>query len=338
MQSAESTAIHSLPLMLRIELLRLLEAWRLLVALGCIVVSIAISYALLASFQVQSGGSLAGSSALDVFYIGLNDSLVACILLPTGALALCGDAFTKEERGGFSDVILSRLNNRMVWLWGKCLSITMTCLLYAITTLVFMCVFDMVVFGTMPSVTVPQWLSYSGNPDDFQWNRYFMRIALVPESWNYVLLVVILALIEGVILSIITITFASCAAAVRAKTNPTLLGFAVLVALTALPELFVNVAFLLDPTLPQRDWGFLMDRFCLCFYCLGASFSQTEVGQAAVITSQFDGQEIVTSAATHVNDYSTLVILLLALVGISPLALMYRYGESGVCRRNWRVD
>ena len=67
--------------MLRIELLRVLEAWRLLMALGCIVVSIAISYALLGSFQVQSGGSLAGSSAPDVFYVGLNDSLVACILL-----------------------------------------------------------------------------------------------------------------------------------------------------------------------------------------------------------------------------------------------------------------
>lgn len=94
--------------MLRIELLRVLEAWRLLMALGCIVVSIAISYALLGSFQVQSGGSLAGSSAPDVFYVGLNDSLVVCILLPTGALALCGDAFTKEDRGGFSDIEIGR--------------------------------------------------------------------------------------------------------------------------------------------------------------------------------------------------------------------------------------
>lgn len=338
MQSARSTALHPLPLVLRIELLRVLEAWRLLMALGCIVVSIAISYALLGSFQVQSGGSLAGSSAPDVFYVGLNDSLVACILLPTGALALCGDAFSKEDRGGFSDIVLSRLSNRRVWLWGKCLSITVTCLLYALATLVLMCVFDMVVFGTMPSVTVPQWLAYSGNPDDFQWNRYYIRIALVPESWNYTHLVIVLALVEGVILSIITITFASCAAAIRAKTNPTLLGFAVLVALTALPELFVNVAFLLNPSLQQRDWGFLMDRFCLCFYCLGASFTQTEVGQAAVITSQFDGQEIVASAATQVNSYSTLALVLLLLAGLSLLVLLHRYGESGVGRRNARVD
>ena len=174
---------------------------------------------------------------------------------------------------------------------------------------------DVPALWTMPSVTVPQWLAYSGNPDDYQWNRYFTRIALVPESWNYTHLVIVLALVEGVILSIITITFASC-----------------------LPELFVNVAFLLNPSSQQRDWGFLMDRFCLCFYCLGASFTQTEVGQAAVITSQFDGQEIVASAATQVNSYSTLALVLLLLAGLSLLALLHRYGESGVGRRNARVD
>jgi hypothetical protein len=323
--------------LLRIELLRVLEAWRLLVALGCIVVSIAISYTLLGSFQAQAGGSLAGSSALDVFYVGLNDSLVACILLPTGALALCGDAFTKEERGGFSDVVLSRLSNRRVWLWGKCLCITVTCLLYAIATLALMCIFDMGAFGTTPSVTVPQWLAYSGNPDDYQWNRYFARIALVPESWNYALLVVVLALVEGAVLSVMTITFASCAAAFRAQVNPLLLGFAILLALTALPELFANVAFLLNPSLPQSDWGFLMDRFCLCFYCLGASFFQTEVGQAAEITSQFDGQEIVASAATQVNNYATLVLVLLLLAGLSLLALFHRYGDAGVGRLKART-
>lgn len=321
--------VKSLFAIVRLEFGRILGPSRLLVSLACIAVAVLLAYGDIALIG-QYLGTLSNSSSFDVFYVALNDPVVAELIFPAGALVLCADSFSVENRWGMRSVIITRLDRRGIWMVGKLLSMLIACMLFAFSCLIALTVVDMLRFGTMPTSVVPDWLSYSGNPADFQWNRYPVRLSSIPVNWNYATLVILLAVVEGLICMSISTAVAAVSSTLRLNANPILFGCVALACLQALPTVCSNIGFLANPAAAQRDWGFLLDRFCLAYYCLGANAWQTDVGQAMFTTIDINGLQATESLATTVNSFAVLTLLLMVLAATSLAVICSRYGNGGL--------
>ncbi len=316
-----------------LELRRCATSRRCVPAAMCVLLAYASASPVLGSIASIRGDGLPGRSALDCFFVALNTEAVTSLLMPLGALFLGADMFSKDcGPGGLLGLLRSKTRSATTLFLGKVAALWLVCLAYTLFVAVFLTLADMAFAGSPLSAKPSDWLAYSGDPADYLWNVNGYRLALIPRDWNYALLVIFLVLVCSACLAAFVLLGAGVALALAPRMNPLMLCGPAILIMQMIPSIASNLHFLLNPNEPFFDWGFLADRFCLAYYCLGASVGQSEVGQRA-LRLLADEQNIYlgTSSFTAVNTPAALIALVCAMtvIGLVLLAFAWRKNCTG---------
>lgn len=310
---------------LRLELRRCATLRRCAPAALCVLFSYASASSVLSSIVAIRGGDLPGRSAFDCFFVALNSDTVTSLLMPLGALFLVADMFSKDDGSdGLLALLRSKTRSTAILFLGKVAALGLACLLYVFFAAIFMTLADMLLVGSLLSMTPSDWLAYSGDPADYLWNANGYRLALIPRGWNYALLVLALVLICSVCLAAFVLIGAGAASLVASRMNPLMLCGPVILIMQMIPHMASCLHFLMYPGEPFFDWGFLIDRFCLAYYCLGAGMGQSAVGQRA-LQALADEQNIDLGTSTFtLVDTPIVLIVLVAVMAVLGLILLVR--------------
>lgn len=326
----------------RFEVHRLMCPSRLAIAAAAIIVAGMLSYAALSAAQASAGGSLAGSTAWDVFYIAVNLPDSAGVSFPIGCLVLCGDIFARDApqddgTGGMFDVLLVRGCGRRAYWVGKVATVCLTCIAFTAAACIALTAFDCIAFHTgLAFTTPPAWLSYSGNPDEFQFPAGTERISPIPAAWNYGALIASLVVVDGLLCACIVLVCIAATLRTRIRFAALAFGAAVLFAARELPYIWVQLVFLMhrgheSTFLAVPDIGLIIDRFCLGSYALGAGLWDTSVGGPALLARELSAQggthidgyiESIAQGYT-VNSFASLMVIVAMLAGWSCLCFAH---------------
>lgn len=289
-----------------------------------------------------AGGQLPGSTAWDVYYLALTTEMCSSIFLPGACLIACADMFSRDHDGWLQRLVALRGGNaRSFWL-GKMAAIAVLCTIINCVALVLMMGVNAFVFHeSLAATCTPAWLSYSGNPDDFLLSE---RTGLppIPASWCYPLFIFLCLCLETCVCVVITLFFLAMTTRSRVRFMAAFLGAGAALVLLVLPSIGVRLNFLyswmmgLDTLNGFPDKGYILDRFCLRSYALGAGLWETRAGGPALLArelaiaeaSQIDpatfpeGYLDTIAQGTTVNSFGSLAVILLV-VGVGSAAWLY---------------
>lgn len=304
------------------ELRRMLTPVRLMFAAAIIVWIGILAYQDLVTLQLARGGVLEGSTVWDVFYLALNNEWCCTLLFPLGVLVVAGDTVSRDQGGAVSAFAVSRGEHVGRIAAGKIAAVVICGIAFSAVTCVSLAVFDALAFHTPLSCrAVPDWLSYSGDTDTYL-RAGPLVYALIPSTWSYGALLVMLVICEGALSGIIALFFMAIAPRNRLRYLPLLIALGIVLGFTALPSIWVKLSFLIrggPGALPGgvSDVGMVLDRFCLASYVLGAGFWQTSVGGPALLAQELsvnpgpypEGYLESIAQGYAVNSFGSLVIL-----------------------------
>lgn len=268
----------------RFELSRSCKRTSLCIALAAIAVVGYYAYFHIEEWLGELGGTLQGSSALDPFYLALNDETCAVLLYPIATLALVGDIFCRDSTG-MGDLLLSRGTKTGIYVASKVATVFIVCFAIVFATGMGLVLIDAAVYHSpLFQTSVPAWLSYSGDPDFFQADgtiipSTFVYVA-IPQSWNYPAVVLIYAIAQSVLLGLVTLLFAAALARSKNAVAPLVTGAVMLFCVRFSTQAFMNFILLANRFTGKGapPHGYIADRLCLGSYSLAAGFSDTIVG------------------------------------------------------------
>lgn len=305
------------------ELRRIFRGIRLVPWIGLIVLAAQDACAL----TIQLAGSLQAPwnslSILDPFYVGLNDSGIAGLIIPSACCALCADIFSKDISSAYLRLVICKVHHqRTVWI-AKILATLLACLatisLYHLISLLSAALAGM----GIPQSTAAAWMSSPGI--DF---TTFGPLCPIPATWNYPLLTLLLIPFYSLIVFEVTLLFQSLFAKSPSAKAPIPLSIGFLFLFCSVPYiansfgLMFNLPELLAPT------GWITDRLCLSSYRFDAGFFQTTAGSLAAGPHIPIGDP--QSLSFPINSWASLCLLCAATFSISLLLVARLSRREGV--------
>ena len=292
--------------------------------------------------RLFADGQLPGSTAWDIYYLALTTEMCSSVFLPGACLVACGDVFSRDRDGWLQQLVALRGGDACRFWLAKIATVVVLCAIINGIALMLMVGVNAFAFHEPLAVEcTPAWLSYSGNPDDFLLSE---RTGLppIPASWSYSLFIVLCLCLETCICIVITLFFLAVTSRSRVRFMAVFVGAGTALILLLLPSIGVRLNFLyswmmgLDTLNGFSDKGYVLDRFCLRSYALGAGFWETRVGGPALLARELaiarvnqidpatfpEGYLDTIAQGAAVNSFGSLAVILLV-VGISSAAWLY---------------
>lgn len=319
-------------------------------AIACVCLLAAIvgkAYLCLDSIQANRGGALNGTTAIDVFYLAINDTWCGILLIPVACLVLCASIFSSDAATGFDQLLLTKVANRSTLWLSKTIAIALRCTTFVAVLAITLTVIDRVLYTTpLPTSQVPAWLAYSGITDEYLVPG-LPTYALIPKTWNYGGFMLLIWLLESIICTSIVLFYSGITIRSAFPALPVLVGFLGQFIVLQLPQLSVDLTFFLNPAraaelmgVPIR--GVVVDALCLGTYAWGAGLFQTNVGGPALLAqaatelplSEMSSQQIQSAQRGYTaNSFATLIGVVLVLLVVSLVCIARRYAPQRHARR-----
>ncbi len=228
--------------------------------------------------------------AIDLFYIAINDTWCAIVLIPITSLNCApGTSFNATLPTGFVLVASHQSRRSENALAGFCIAIAVAlrCATFVAVLAITLAIVDQALYATpLPTSRVPEWLAYSGFTYEYLLPG-LPTYSLVPETWNYTYFILFIWFVESIICTSVVLFYTGITIRSAFPALPVLVGFLGQFIVLQLPQLFADLTFFLDPAVaagvPVR--GVVVDALCLETYAWGGLF-QTGVGGPALLHGQ----------------------------------------------------
>ncbi len=297
------------------------------------------SYLCLDTIQYDLGGALDGTTAIDLFYIAINDTWCAIVLIPITSLVLCMSVFSSDAATGFDQLLLTKVADRKTLWLSKAIAVALRCATFVAILAITLAIVDQALYATpLPTSRVPEWLAYSGITDEYLLPG-LPTYSLVPETWNYTYFILFIWFVESIICTSVVLFYTGITIRSAFPALPVLVGFLGQFIVLQLPQLFADLTFLLDPAgaaeragVPVR--GVVVDALCLGTYAWGAGLFQTGVGGPALLAraanelplDEMAPQQVQSLLRGYsVNSFATLIGVVVTLLIISIACIAKRY-------------
>lgn len=297
------------------------------------------SYLCLDTIQYDLGGALDGTTAIDLFYIAINDTWCAIVLIPITSLVLCMSVFSSDAATGFDQLLLTKVADRKTLWLSKAIAVALRCATFVAILAITLAIVDQALYATpLPTSRVPEWLAYSGFTDEYLLPG-LPTYSLVPETWNYTYFILCIWFVESIICTSVVLFYTGITIRSAFPALPVLVGFLGQFIVLQLPQLFADLTFLLDPAgaaeragVPVR--GVVVDALCLGTYAWGAGLFQTGVGGPALLAraanelplDEMAPQQVQSLLRGYsVNSFATLIGVVVTLLIISIACIAKRY-------------
>lgn len=302
---------YELPGLVVFEIGRALSPARVFASLTLLFLAMTRASSSLAALEAQAGGTLAGLTALDGFYVALCRRDVAALILPLACLALCGDLFSRDRENDMRSLFRTRLRHRWHLPAAKVVT-TMVLSGLCVLTLLCLALCDGAFRGlTLGNGTVPEWLAGSGAAHA----PYSDLVGPLPTRWNYPLALVALAIAWGLLEGAFACAVQAAGELVRCASSwaPAIVAGILLSSLSTIQYVMNSLGVQLGMDQLREGYGWPADRLTLVSYRLEASFFQNRAGELAIAADAATGADV----SYHINSQFEWVVLLFLLMAFA---------------------